>query len=89
MKVQIVYVDSESEWVLDTEVEKNATVQTAILKSGILVDAKISLDDVRVGIFGDIVSIEKVLNSGDRIQIYRSLRMDPMEARRLRATTVK
>ena len=89
MNVQIVYVDSESEWVADIEVEENETVHAAILKSGILEDAKISLDCSRVGIFGEIVSTEKLLNSGDRIEIYRSLKMDPMEARRLRAAVAK
>lgn len=39
----------------------------------------------RVGIFGKKVALETELRSGDRVEIYRPLQMDPKEARRKRA----
>lgn len=39
----------------------------------------------RLGIFGKIVPLNTVLHSGDRIEMYRDLVIDPKEARRGRA----
>lgn len=39
---------------------------------------------LKVGIFSHIVSREKNLQSGDRVEIYRPLLIDPKEKRRLR-----
>lgn len=38
-----------------------------------------------VGVFGRVVDDDYVLRSGDRIEIYRPLSVDPREARRARA----
>ena len=38
-----------------------------------------------VGIFGKITAIDSQVMPGDRIEIYKSLLIDPKEARRLRA----
>ncbi|MEQ8861630.1 MAG: RnfH family protein [Pseudomonadales bacterium] len=45
----------------------------------------LDLDAVPVGVFGDRVSRQRVLQSGDRLEIYRPLQVDPREARRRRA----
>jgi len=39
----------------------------------------------RVGIYGSVVPAGTVLRDGDRVEIYRPLRADPKELRRLRA----
>lgn len=38
-----------------------------------------------VGIFGEICARDRVLESGDRVELYRPLRVDPKSARRARA----
>jgi hypothetical protein len=38
----------------------------------------------RVGIWGHKVELEDVLSGGDRVEVYRGLTVDPMEARRRR-----
>jgi hypothetical protein len=43
------------------------------------------LPDMAVGIWGRRVTREQRLNCGDRVEVYRELVRDPMEARRLRA----
>ena len=41
--------------------------------------------ELPVGIWGRTVTREQRLKNGDRVEIYRELEIDPMEARRLRA----
>lgn len=41
--------------------------------------------NLSVGIFSKIVSLDTVLKDGDRIEIYRSLLIDPKEKRRRQA----
>ena len=86
MKVQIVYVNDGAECVIDLAVTDGTSVKDAIVNSGVLTKyPEISLDKNQVGIFGEVVSQDQILTEGDRVEIYRSLKMDPMEARRLRA----
>ena len=62
-----------------------ATVQDAIAASGIR-GAVPDLDlSSGVGIFGRPCGLSERLESGDRVEIYRELAIDPREARRLRA----
>lgn len=42
-----------------------------------------------LGIYGERVPPERALHAGDRIEIYRALRIDPMQARRARAARSK
>jgi putative ubiquitin-RnfH superfamily antitoxin RatB of RatAB toxin-antitoxin module len=44
-----------------------------------------AFDPQRLGIFARRVSPDQVLRSGDRVEIYRPLLLDPMTARRQRA----
>jgi len=86
MIVQVVYVNEQHQWVIDVEVKPNSSVKAVIETSGILEQcAEISLASNQVGIFGEIVSLDQIVEEGDRIEIYRPLKMDPMQARRLRA----
>ncbi len=39
----------------------------------------------RVGIFGSLCKLDRVLRDGDRVELYRSLALDAKSARRLRA----
>ena len=63
-----------------------ATVGEAIDVSGIasLIPAA-SIDDSQIGIFSRRVALDHAVVQGDRIEIYRPLTIDPMDARRRRA----
>ncbi len=61
-------------------VADGATVADALILSGLPVDPEIG-----VGVFGARVSLNTQLVDGDRVEIYRPLQFDPMEARRRRA----
>lgn len=61
------------------------TVRDAILQSKLLKDISSSeLAELPVGIWGHQVSLDDRVMTGDRIEIYRELKIDPKEARRLR-----
>ncbi|MEM7304348.1 MAG: RnfH family protein [Pseudomonadota bacterium] len=87
MKVQVAYVSSEIEYLEEVDAQDSMSVEEVIKQSGVLNKfAEISLDHNKIGIFGEIVDLNQIINEGDRIEIYRPLQMNPMEARRLRAT---
>lgn len=46
---------------------------------------EIDLYQSKLGIFGRLKPADTLLRDGDRVEIYRSLIADPMEARRRRA----
>lgn len=62
-----------------------STVRDAIRAASAQVAFPALADDPPVGIFSRAVPADHVLQDGDRVEIYRSLSCDPMEARRRRA----
>ena len=67
---------------------EGATVRDALLKSGIGDEfPELDLAECPVGIFGKVIADPEVrlIQAGDRIEIYRPLLADPKEVRRLRA----
>ena len=86
MKIQIAYINSDTEYLEDINASQDISVREALTQSGVLEKfPEISLELNKVGVFGEIVELGHVLSEGDRVEIYRPLSMDPMEARRLRA----
>lgn len=57
-----------------------ATVRDALLASRLDLDFATQA----VGIWGQPVNLEDAVRDGDRVEVYRALRVDPKEARRLR-----
>lgn len=56
------------------------TVRDALLASGLDLDWATHA----VGIWGQPAALEDPVRDGDRVEVYRALRVDPKEARRLR-----
>lgn len=89
-EVEVVYALPDEQQVFALQVTQGATVCVAIEQSGVLAQyPEIDLNNQAVGIFGQIVTLETALEAGDRVEIYRPLTMDPMEARRVRAKQQK
>ena len=64
-------------------VDSAFTVEEAILKSGIAEEfPEQDIKSCKVGIWGRVVQKNQSLREGDRIEIYRSLIIDPRDARR-------
>lgn len=83
--VEVAYASSKQNKVIALEVEQGATVQDAIEQSGICeAFPDIDLSTNKVGIFGKQVSLAQILETNDRVEIYRPLLIDPKEARLLR-----
>ena len=74
MRVSVVYALAHQQWWLDVDVSEGATLISAIHKSGILdIAPDIQLETQKVGVFGKIVSLDTLLEKGDRIEIYRPI----------------
>jgi putative ubiquitin-RnfH superfamily antitoxin RatB of RatAB toxin-antitoxin module len=80
IKVEVVRAGIDRQIVRQTELPCGSTVRQAIEASGLA-----GVDTARLGIFSRRVSPDLVVEDGDRIEIYRPLLLDPMEARRQRA----
>ena len=86
MKIQIAYASSEQQTLLDLDVNDGVSIQMAIEQSGLLKQyTELDLSNMVVGIFSRRKRLETLLQEGDRIEIYRPLLCDPMDARRARA----
>ena len=86
MKVEVAYALPSSQLLLRVEVPEPCTVSQAIELSGIVQQfPELAHQKLEAGIFSRLVSLDTLLKSGDRVEIYRPLTVDPMQKRRLRA----
>lgn len=85
--VEIVYALSAHQVLKKMQMPVGSTVEQAIYDSGILDEfPEIDLNKNRLGIFSQFAQPDTILQPCDRIEIYRSLLIDPKKARRLRAS---
>ncbi len=83
MNVGIVYATAVKQIWLKMDVPDGSTVEEAITLSGILNQfPEIDLEVQKVGIFGRISRLDKVLENGERVEIYRPITADPETAER-------
>lgn len=62
-----------------------ATVNDALRESGLLLrHPEIDLALHKVGVWGKLRPLDHALREGDRVEVYRPLKVDPKEARRQR-----
>lgn len=86
IRVVVVYAEPGGVFNAALELPEGATVACAITQSG--VRAKFPAVEIRadrLGVFARRVTLDTTLRDGDRVEIYRPLRLDPKEARRRRA----
>jgi putative ubiquitin-RnfH superfamily antitoxin RatB of RatAB toxin-antitoxin module len=84
--VDVVYANADRQILRRIELVEGSTVMQAIHASGIVAMLPhAAVDPDRLGIFSRKVSAQHVVQAGDRIEIYRPLALNPMEARRRRA----
>lgn len=81
--IEIVYAMPDEQTLLKIQVPEGVDVNYAINKSGILTKhPQIDTNKNKVGIFGRLCSLTTKLSAGDRVEIYRTLHVDPKEQRR-------
>ena len=85
MHVTVAYATAKEQVEIPLDIEESCTVALAIKRSGILNQfPEINLAQVKVGIYYKCVALDASLRDGDRIEIYRPLKIDPKQARLLR-----
>lgn len=86
--VEVVYALADKQRLLQLTVPRGTTVREAALRSGMeLHFPGLDLASAPLGIFGKAVAKpeQRVLEEGERVEIYRPLIADPKEARKQRA----
>lgn len=87
LTIEIAYANQTCSTLFTIQVPPSTTLLQAIMQSGVLSDfPEIDLMQQKVGVFGEIKSLNDHIENGDRIEIYRPLLQDPMKARKLRVT---
>ena len=84
--IEVAYIDESEQYLISLKVPLGTTIEQAVhltvLKSKC---PTATLQKNAVGIFGQIQPLDTVVKAGDRIEIYRPLKIDPKVARRSKA----
>ena len=90
LNVEVVFAREGRQSLVSVTLPAGSTVNNAIESSAIQARfPEIDLADLPVGIWGRLEDRGDTVRSGDRVEMYRSLQMDPKEARRQRALAVE
>lgn len=90
IRVEVAYARPEEQRLIAVSLPDGSTALEAIRESGIeAVFPEIDLEQQSVGVFSQVIGEPAIyrLRDGDRVEIYRSLEIDPKEARAKRAGT--
>lgn len=88
VEIEVVYAAEDRQVLLALTVASGTSLRAAVRVSGMATQfPELDLADCPLGVFGKVVMDAEVrpVQSGDRIEIYRPLLLDPKEVRRLRA----
>jgi uncharacterized protein len=85
LRIEVAYAEAQRQFLRRIELPAGATVADAIRVSEVESQCRIDLAGLRVGIWSRLADLAAVLADGDRVELYRPLKIDPKEARRLRA----
>ncbi len=83
IQVSVAYATPLEQIWRDVNVPEDATVLTAIETSGILNECpEINLKVNKVGIYGHLTQLNAPIKEGDRVEIYRPIKIDPQTLER-------
>lgn len=85
MQVMVVHLRPGFAFERRVRLRAGATVEDALAASGVLAAAGLNAAELDVGVFGRACTLADRLRDNDRVEIYRPLSVDPMQARRIRA----
>lgn len=86
INVSVCYATKSEQFLRECQLSAHANVAMALRQSGVLDQFdELRIETLVVGIYGKKVALDSPLRSGDRVEIYRPLEIDPMTARRNRA----
>ena len=83
IRVEVVFATAKEQRLVSLMLPRRATVADAIKRSELAKHFPAeNIDERQAGVWGDPVDRDYRLSDGDRVEIYRSLQLDPREARR-------
>ena len=86
INVSVVYATKEKQWVYESVVSRGTSAQELIEMSGFPTQINdlngVDIESLTIGVYADKVSMDYLLEEGDRVEIYRPLTADPKEVRR-------
>ena len=85
----VTFATPERQWLWQVRLPDGATVADALAEARSRSDDSAVPWDADVGIFGELCDRNAVPRDGDRIELYRPLKLDPKESRRERARARK
>lgn len=86
IRIEVAFATPDRQELIVIDVEENTTAAEAVEMSGILEYFEgVDRHSLRLGIWGREVNEGHVVKAGDRVELYRPLQIDPMDARRQRA----
>lgn len=84
--VEVAYATEQQQVVIQIQTCNPTSILEAIQASGLLSRfPEINLNSQKTGIFGQLAELSQTVHHGDRIEIYRPLKINPMDARRQKA----
>jgi putative ubiquitin-RnfH superfamily antitoxin RatB of RatAB toxin-antitoxin module len=85
----VTFATPDRQWIWPVEMPDGGTVADALALARAQAREVAVPWDADVGIFGELCDASAVPRDGDRIEIYRPLKLDPKESRRARARVGK
>ena len=87
IRAEVVFAgkNGEREWRRFVSLPRGATVGDALAAAAARECPEADAANAEVGVLGSVCGRERVLEDGDRVEIYRKLSLDPRESRRIRA----
>jgi putative ubiquitin-RnfH superfamily antitoxin RatB of RatAB toxin-antitoxin module len=83
IRVEIVFASPDTQSLLEIRLKVGTSVRRALELSGIYEKfGNVDMTNLHVGIWGQLVGRDRIVENGDRIELYRALEIDPREARR-------
>ena len=84
--VSLVYATEQKQHHYEAKVLRGTSAQDLIEKADFMAEIPAlrgtPLEDLKVGVYGQKVALDHLLEEGDRVEIYRPLLADPKEVRR-------
>jgi putative ubiquitin-RnfH superfamily antitoxin RatB of RatAB toxin-antitoxin module len=89
VRIEVAIAWRDRQRVVELVLPEDSTVADALRRVAELAEfSRVDLNVAPVGIYGHLVDRSQRLIEGDRVEVYRSLAIDPMTARRRRAGRV-
>lgn len=86
INVEVCFIHPVKQFLKQLQVLPGTTIQQAISLSGLSQEFPgIDFNQLKVGIYSKLKTADSLLRDHDRVEVYRSLEVDPMTARRRRA----